>query len=97
MLNTLNYVIWTDENRNTDLALGDNPGTILDQYLSREELEELILEEGNVFDNDLPRTSRIDVFDDFQLKRTLKMFWNISKCILQCHLQPLECIKKMQQ
>ena len=57
-----------------DLALGDNPGTILDQYLSREELEELILEEGNVFDNDLPRTSRIDVFDDFQLKRTLKMF-----------------------
>ena len=28
--------------------------SFLDQYLGGEELEELILEEGNVFDNDLP-------------------------------------------
>ena len=28
--------------------------SFLDQYLSGEELEELILEEGNVFNNDLP-------------------------------------------
>jgi hypothetical protein len=74
MHDTLNYVICTDEYRNTDFALGVDVGTNLDQYLGREELEELILDEGNVFDNDLPRTSRIDVFDDFQRKRTLTMF-----------------------
>ena len=28
--------------------------SFLDQYLGGEELKELILEEGNVFDNDLP-------------------------------------------
>ena len=28
--------------------------SFLDQHLDGEELEELILEEGNVFDNDLP-------------------------------------------
>ena len=28
--------------------------SFLDQYLGGDELEELILEEGNVFDNDLP-------------------------------------------
>ena len=42
-----------------------------------EELEELIMEEGNVFNNDLPRTSRIDVFGDFQFKsiqNVLKFF-----------------------
>jgi hypothetical protein len=39
---------------------------MLDQYMGGEELEELILEEENVFDNDLPwRTSHVDVFDDF--------------------------------
>ena len=56
-----------------DFALGVDLGANLNQYLGREELEELILDEGNVFDNDLPRTSRIVVFDDFQLKRTLTM------------------------
>ena len=29
-------------------------GAILDQYLGKEALKELILEEGIVFDNDLP-------------------------------------------
>ena len=57
----------TDEYHNTDFALGNDPGAVLDQYLDKEELEELILEEGNVFNNDLPqRTSGIDVFDNFQ-------------------------------
>ena len=37
-------------------ASGDDPGAILDQYLSGEELEELILEEENIFDSDLSRT-----------------------------------------
>ena len=51
--------------------------TILDQYLDGEELKELILEEGNVFNNDLPwRTSRIDAYDDFQffLKKSFHFF-----------------------
>jgi hypothetical protein len=32
----------------------DDLGAVLDQYLGREELEELILEEENVLNNDLP-------------------------------------------
>ena len=32
---------------------GDDLGAVLDQYLGGEELKELILEEGNVFGNDL--------------------------------------------
>lgn len=56
----------TDEYRNTDFASAEHLGAILDEYLGREELEELILEGGNVFDNDLPRTLRIDVFVVFQ-------------------------------
>jgi hypothetical protein len=56
--------------------LGDDPSVILDQYLDGEELEELFMEEEYIFDNDLPRTSQIDVFNDFQLK-TLKTFKNI--------------------
>jgi hypothetical protein len=44
-----------DEYRDTAFASGDDLGIVLDQYLGGEELEELILEEGNVF----------DVFDDF--------------------------------
>ena len=43
--------------------------SFLDQYLGGEELEEVILEEENVFNNDLLwRTSQIDVFDDFLWK-----------------------------
>lgn len=34
--------------------IGHDTSTILDQYIGREELEELILEEENVFNNDLP-------------------------------------------
>ena len=50
-----------------EICIGDDPSIVLDQYLCGEELEELVLEEGDVFDNDLPyKTSRIDVFDDFQ-------------------------------
>jgi hypothetical protein len=41
--------------------------------LGGEELKELSLEEENVLDNDLPRTSHIDVFDDFQFKNVKKM------------------------
>jgi hypothetical protein len=37
-------------------ASGDDPGAVLDQYLGGEELEELIMEDGNIFDSDLPRT-----------------------------------------
>ena len=50
-----------------EFFIRDDGGTILDEYLGGEEFEELILEEKNDFDNDLPqRTSRIDAFDDFQ-------------------------------
>ena len=43
--------------------------------MGKEELKELILEEGNVFDNDLPKgTSQIDVFDDFQFKNILNYY-----------------------
>jgi hypothetical protein len=39
----------------------------LDQYFGREELEEVILEKGDVFGNDLPqKTSWIDVFNDIE-------------------------------
>lgn len=48
-------------------CIGDDPGAVLDQCLGGEELGELILEEGNVFDDVVPKTSRIGVFDDFQL------------------------------
>ena len=55
----------------------DNPIIVLDQYLGGEELQELTLEEGDVFNNDLPnKTSEIDVFDDFQWIKTLKTFEN---------------------
>jgi hypothetical protein len=62
----------------TNFCIGDNPGVILDQKLGGEELKNLILEEGNVFNNDLTyRTSRIDVYNDFQykdIKNVLKYF-----------------------
>ena len=48
---------WTendDDVEQDELCIGDDPCAILDQYLGEEELEELILEEGSVFDNDLP-------------------------------------------
>ena len=65
--------------------IGDNPNAILDQYLGGEELDDMILDEGNVFDNDLPQmTSRIVVFDGFQV-RTFDVFLNNFKCILSCH------------
>ena len=44
----------TDQYHNTDFASEDDLGVGLDQYLGGEELEELILEEGNVSNNDLP-------------------------------------------
>ena len=56
----------------------DDSCAILDQYLDGEELEELILEERNVFNNDLSqRSSRIDVFNDFHLKNNIR---NVLKC-----------------
>ena len=44
----------TDQYQNTDSALGDDPCVVLDQYLGRVGLDELVLGEGNVSDNDLP-------------------------------------------
>ena len=37
-----------------EFRIRDNGGTILDEYLGKEEFEELILEEKNDFNNDLP-------------------------------------------
>ena len=37
-----------------EFRIGDDLGAVLDQYLGGEELQELILQEGNTFDNDLP-------------------------------------------
>lgn len=47
----------TDENNieHDKFCITDDPHAVLDQYLDREKLEELILEEGNVFFvNDVP-------------------------------------------
>ena len=44
----------TDEYQNTNFTSRDDPCAVLDQYLDGEGLEELILEEGNIFKNDLP-------------------------------------------
>jgi hypothetical protein len=50
-----------------EFRIRDDPNAILDEYLGGEELQELILEKRNVFDNDLPQeTSRIDVFDGYK-------------------------------
>lgn len=43
----------TDQYRNVEFASGDDPCVVLDQYLGKEGLETLILEKGNVSDNDL--------------------------------------------
>ena len=37
-----------------EFCIRDDPSAVLDQQLGGEELEELILEEGNGFNNDLP-------------------------------------------
>ena len=56
-----------DDIEQDEFCIGDDPSVVLDQYLGREELKKLILEEGNIFDNDLPsRTSRIGVLNYFQ-------------------------------
>jgi hypothetical protein len=38
-----------DDVEEDEFRIADDPRALLDQYLGREELEELILEEGNVF------------------------------------------------
>ena len=43
-----------DDGEQDKFRIWDNPSTILDQYLGGDKLEGLILEEGNVFDTDLP-------------------------------------------
>ena len=43
-----------DDIEQDEFCIRDDPGVVSDQYLGGEELEELILEEGNIFDNDLP-------------------------------------------
>lgn len=58
----------------TDGYWGDNPGVVLDWYLGGEELTEVSLEEGIVFYIDLPRTSKIDAFDDFQFFLNINVF-----------------------
>ena len=45
--------IGEDDVEQDGFCIGDDPSAVLDQYLVREELEELILEKGNVFNNDL--------------------------------------------
>ena len=56
-----------------EFCIRDDPRVVLDQYLDGEELKELILEEENVLNNDLPkRTSHIGVFYDFQFKKNIK-------------------------
>ena len=62
---------WTENDNNVEqdkFCIGDNPCIVLDQYLDGEELKELILEEGNVFN----KTAQIDVFDVFNLKKNKK-------------------------
>lgn len=36
-----------------EFRIGDDSCTILDEYLGGDELKELMMEEGNIFDNDL--------------------------------------------
>ena len=56
-----------------DFATGDDPCVVLDEYLGREGLEEVILEEGNESDNNLScRTSRIDAFNDLFLNEFIR-------------------------
>lgn len=62
----LSLATHTNEYQNMGSTSMDNPSAILNRYLDGEELEELVLKAGNVFDNDLPTTSHIDVFDEFQ-------------------------------
>jgi hypothetical protein len=51
----------------TNFALGTIHARLLDQYLGGEELQEPIMEKGNVFSNDFPyMTPRADVFDEYQ-------------------------------
>ena len=60
--------------------IGDGPRAVLDQYLGGEELEELILEEGNDFWH---RFSIKDLTDRcLRSCFSTKMFWNILKYIL---------------
>ena len=42
-----------DDVEQDKFCIGEDPSAVLNQYLGREQLEELILEEGNIFDNDL--------------------------------------------
>ena len=43
-----------DDIEEDEFCIGDDPSAFPDQYLGGEELEELIMEEENVFDNDFP-------------------------------------------
>jgi hypothetical protein len=54
---------------------GDDPWAVLDQYSDGEELEELILKERNIIDNDLPRTSRVEMPSMIFNYKTLKMMF----------------------
>jgi hypothetical protein len=49
----LSPATWTDI-KHDGFRIGDDLGAVLDQYLGKEHLKELIMEEGNVFNNDLP-------------------------------------------
>jgi hypothetical protein len=51
-----------NNNEQDEFRIRDDPCVVLDQHLDGEELKELILEEENALNNDLPkRTSHIDV------------------------------------
>ena len=49
----LSPTTWTDVEQD-EFHIRDDLGVVLNQYLGRKDLKELIMEEGNVFDNDLP-------------------------------------------
>lgn len=62
------------------IHIGDDTCVVMDQYLDKKELKKPILEERNVFHNDLLlRTSWIWCLRQFSTKETWKAFWDIFK------------------
>ena len=72
---TVTLPILNNDIEQDEFCIQDDPCAVSDKYLCGEELEELILEEENVFDIDLPKmTSHTDAFNDFSIKKHLKCF-----------------------
>lgn len=64
-----------------DFASRNDPGAVLDQYLDEEDLEKLIMKEETIFDSDLPWTSQIDAYVDFE-KENIKDFGKKMKIVI---------------